>query len=219
KALHQTELSVIAEIKRKSPSKGELAPINNPLELAAKYVVGGANALSILTDQQFFGGSLNDLVTVVKMLGHDRIPILRKDFIIDEIQIAESVAAGADAILCIVAIHKNNTGTIVSKAKKMGLDVLVEVHDEEELETALCANADIIGINNRNLNTFEINLDTAYRLKKLIPNHVTTVAESGIIEPQQAVKYREAGFNAVLIGEALVTSNQPQTFIRACQEK
>lgn len=218
RSLCRSTLAVIAEIKRKSPSKGELAPINNPIELADKYIQGGANALSILTDSKFFGGSLDDLTSVIAKLNHKPTPILRKDFIIDEIQIAETIAAGADAILCIVAVHGNNTGAILKHAATMGIDVLVEVHNEAELDIALENNAEIIGINNRNLNTFEVDPETAYRLKKLIPDDIITVAESGMTQPQDANNYRQAGFNAVLIGEALVKSTNPQQFIRACQE-
>jgi indole-3-glycerol phosphate synthase len=217
RALQQSNLAVIAEIKRKSPSKGALADIADPILLANQYVAGRADALSILTDEKFFGGHLNDLTTVIKSLHQSCPPVLRKDFMIDEIQIAEAIAAGADAILCIVAVHGDNTKTIINYAKKLGIDVLVEVHDKVELDIALASDADIIGINNRNLKTFEVNLDTALQLKPLIPDNIVTVAESGIETPEHAVRYREAGFNAVLIGEALVKSNNPQHFIRACQ--
>lgn len=218
KALLHKKLAIIAEIKRKSPSKGELANIADPTLLAQKYIDGEANALSILTDKTFFGGNIEDLIAVKKQLSLNCPPILRKDFIIDPIQIAEAVAAGAEAILCIVAIHGTQTAHIIQQAKKMGIDVLTEVHDRVELDVALASGADIIGINNRNLTTFEVNPDTALLLKPFIPEHIITVAESGITTPEHALCYRNAGFNAVLIGEALVKSPSPTEFIRACRE-
>jgi indole-3-glycerol phosphate synthase len=213
-ALISPSLAVIAEIKRKSPSKGQLASILDPVELAQHYVAGGANALSILTDKVFFDGTIEDLACVAKKVS---IPILRKDFIIDELQIAEAAVAGASAVLCIVAVLGTKTKRLLEFSHALGLDVLVEIHDEEELNIALDSGADIIGINNRNLNTFVVNTECSLALVGKIPNTIVKVAESGITEPALAHHYRRAGFNAVLIGEALVKSSHPEQFIRACQ--
>jgi indole-3-glycerol phosphate synthase len=216
RALSCSSLAVIAEIKRRSPSKGELAQISDPVALAKKYVAGGANALSILTDEKFFGGKLQDLRLVAAALSESPTPVLRKDFIIDVIQIAESITAGADAILCIVAVLGPHTKQIVDCARDMGVDVLVEVHNHAELEIALKCNAEIIGINNRNLNTLEVDTQCALQLVSDIPDNIIKVAESGITDPVLAHKYFNAGFNAVLIGEVLVKSANPEMFIREC---
>lgn len=211
-----TSLAVIAEIKRRSPSKGNLATIAQPVELAKKYISGGAKAISILTDETFFGGHLNDLHQVTDTFKPNVAPVLRKDFIIDKIQIAEAYVANASAILLIVAVVKNKLKELLDYAHAIGLDVLVEVHDMAELQLAIDCHAEIIGINNRNLKTFVVDTACAERLIKHIPKHIITVAESGILTHAQARRYHEAGFNAVLIGEALVTSKDPEQFIRAC---
>lgn len=205
--------SVIAEIKRRSPSKGMLAAITNPQELAHNYINGNASALSVLTDKQFFGGSLDDLKNIANI---SSIPILRKDFILDPIQIAESINAGADAILAIVSILNNKTKLIIDSAAQFGIDVIVEVHNKTELDLALSAGATIIGVNNRNLNTFDIDLENSLKLIQQIPNDVIKIAESGIHNPVVARQYYEHGFDAVLIGEALVTSPDPENFIQEC---
>ncbi len=217
-ALRGPSLAVIAEIKRKSPSKGVLAAIDDPVHLAQIYAAGGASALSILTDTVFFGGQLDDLNSVSLALGAKRPPILRKDFIIDEIQIAEAILAGADAILCIVAVLGERTKIMLDAAHTMGIDVLVEVHNSQELEIALASGAEIIGVNNRDLTTFQIDTDQAFRLVEDIPPHLIRVAESGIVMPELAQDYYRAGFDAVLIGEALVKSPNPDEFIRACRK-
>lgn len=209
--------AVIAEIKRRSPSKGALATISNPVALAEVYSQNGANALSILTDETFFSGHLNDLISVAEALKFKPQPILRKDFILDEVQIAEAVYAGADAILAVVAVLKNDTKKILDFAKNMEIQVLVEIHDQLELEIAMAADAEIIGVNNRDLNTFEVNTDRAFELLEYIPKHVVKVAESGIFTPDLARAYFQAGFNAVLVGEALVTSSDPGSFIQKCR--
>jgi len=214
KNLQSSGLSVIAEIKRKSPSKGELAAISNPLQLAKRYVSGGANALSILTDREFFNGSLDDLNQV--SLNLNNIPIIRKDFILDQAQIAEAYVAGASAVLLIVAALHEKTAKLLEFAHSLRMDVLVEVHDADELKLALDAGADIIGINNRNLTTFEVDTKCALQLLPFIPDSVIKVAESGITEPALAREYHRAGFDAVLIGEALVKSDDPEQFIREC---
>lgn len=215
-ALSSSYLAVIAEIKRKSPSKGMIAPISNVTELAQHYISGGASALSILTDKTFFNGSIQDLSQVKNEISSP-VPIIRKDFIIDEVQIAEAKVAGADAILCIVAALGSKTKKLLEYARSLGLDVLVEIHNENELNIAIDSGADIIGINNRNLNTFIVDTDLSLQLVEKIPNSIIKVAESGITTPAMARKYYQAGFNAVLIGEALVKSEDPENFIMECR--
>jgi indole-3-glycerol phosphate synthase len=217
KVLSCSSLAVIAEIKRKSPSKNLLAPIQDPIALARAYVAGGANALSILTDELFFGGRLEDLTQVATGLVQHPTPILRKDFIIDEIQIAEAVAAGADAVLCIVAVLGSKTKMLIDRARAMGIEVLVEVHTDAELDIAVESGAEIIGINNRDLSTFVVDPQRAFQLVKNIPANIIKVAESGIVDPSLAKQCYEAGFDAVLIGEALVTSSNPELFIKRCR--
>ncbi|MCR9191319.1 MAG: indole-3-glycerol phosphate synthase TrpC [Gammaproteobacteria bacterium] len=210
-------LAVIAEIKRRSPSKGVLAAIPDPQGLAKTYSAGGANAISVLTDEQFFGGSGSDLSAVATALSAIPTPILCKDFILDPIQIAQAIARGADAILGVVSILRSRTSNVLTQAAQMGIDILVEVHDERELDLALAAGAEIIGVNNRDLKTFEIDAECALRLVERIPKDKIRIAESGILSPQLARDYHQAGFDAVLIGEALVTATDPADFIGACQ--
>ncbi len=217
KVLKSTELAVIAEIKRKSPSKGLISPITDPVTLARRYVAGGANALSILTDKEFFGGHLDDLTQVATTLRHNTIPIIRKDFIIDEIQIAEAYYGGASAVLCIISIIGIRAKALIEFAHSLGMDVLVEIHNQDELHIALDCGAHIIGINNRDLNTFEVDTRCALKLVTAIPDNIIKVAESGITHSRMARDYYHAGFDAVLIGEALVKSSDPEQFIMACR--
>ena len=203
-------LSVIAEIKRKSPSKGTIAKIENPVDLAQKYVTGGAAATSVLTDQKFFGGSLADLEKVAK---NTACPVLRKDFIIDPLQIAEAATAGADAVLLIVAVLQKKTKSLLAAAKAMNIDALVEVHNKQELDLAIAMGAEIIGINNRDLQTFEVDINRSFELISSIPQNIVKVAESGITSPEIASKLYKAGFDAVLIGETLMRSDDPAAFI------
>lgn len=212
--LQPNQVAIIAEIKRKSPSKGELAAIAKPLELAEKYIQGGANCLSILTDQKYFGGSLADLQQISQSLINTPVAILRKDFIIDCKQIIESLQAGADAILLIVAAIEQKTAALLQFAKRLNLDVLVEVHDEQELRYALEIGADIIGVNTRNLKTFEVDLNRAFELISFIPKDVIAVAESGIRTSHDAKALYAAGYHALLIGEALVLSEQPDILLQ-----
>lgn len=212
-ALQNSFLSVIAEIKRRSPSKGMIAPISNPVALAERYILSGANAISILTDQMFFGGCLEDLIQIANYAAKQNIPVLRKDFIIDEIQIAEAAFAGANAILLIVAVLGEKTKSLLQFARSLKLDVLVEIHDEDELQIALSAGADIIGINNRNLKTFVVDTEHAIKMQENIPDSIIKVAESGITQPSLAKRYHDAGFHAILIGETLVKSDNPRKFI------
>lgn len=209
--LPQGTLTVIAEVKRRSPSKGQIAEIKDAGILSRIYYEGGAGAISVLTDLEGFGGTMADLKRVVEVQATFKgnypgpCPVLRKDFIIDEIQIAEAAAAGASAVLLIVAaLGKERTRELLEATHALGLDALVEVHDEDEVQIALDAGAEIIGVNNRDLRTFEVSLDTSMRLGELIPDNVIKVAESGIAECIDAWKLRDAGFSAVLVGESLV---------------
>jgi len=219
KSLRQQDLAVIAEIKRKSPSKGYLAAISDPIDLAKNYLAGNANALSILTDEIFFSGNINDLSSVSVALSQEKVPILRKDFIIDEVQIAEAIFAGANAILAITTVLGKNLKDILNSARNLGIEVVVEVHSIAELDLALHYGAEIIGINNRNLKTFAVDTQHALKIRPFIPESIITIAESGINTPQIAQQYRHAGFDAVLIGEALVTSNNPAQFIQECRHE
>lgn len=216
-ALRNSTLSVIAEIKRRSPSNGLLAPIHDPVALVKNYVDGNASAISVLTEEKFFNGNIKDLSQIAAALNNHVTPLLRKDFILDEIQIAESIAAGANAILCIVAALGKKTKTILDAARALKIDVLVEVIDHAELDLAINSGAEIIGINNRNLKTFEVDTERSMQLVRDIPDHIIKVAASGITNPAIARQYYQAGFDAVLIGEALVKSANPKQFIMECR--
>lgn len=204
-------LTVIAEIKRRSPSKGQIATIKDPGMLSRIYHEGGAGAISVLTDLEGFGGTLADMERVVATQAKHEgnypgpCPVLRKDFVIDELQIAQAAAHGASAILLIVAaLGKEKTKELLQATHDLGLDALVEVHDEEELQIALDVGAEIVGVNNRDLRNFEVSLDTSFRLGKLMPDSIIKVAESGIADCLDAWKLRDAGFSAILVGESLV---------------
>ena len=218
-ALQSSSLSIIAEIKRKSPSKGMIAPISDPVDLAQRYIAGGANALSILTDTVFFGGHIDDLSKVAKETKAYSIPILRKDFIIDPVQIAEAQVAGASAVLCIVAILGKKIKRLLEFAHSINMDVLVEIHDVDELQIALDSGAKMIGVNNRNLKTFDVDTDCALKIIDKIPSEIISVAESGITHFVLAQQYYQVGFDAVLIGEALVKSDNPKQFIEQCRHE
>lgn len=199
-------MAVIAEIKRASPSKGDIKINVNPIEQALSYESGGAAAISVLTDEIFFKGSFADLRTVSEAI---RIPRLCKDFIIDEIQIDRAYRAGATIILLIVAaLSKERLHELYQYAKNNGLEVLTEVHDEAELERALELNAELIGINNRNLKTFKVDLAVTERLAKLLdPKRHIIISESGIKTKEDVMRVKEAGAKAVLVGETLMTSS------------
>jgi indole-3-glycerol phosphate synthase len=213
-ALLKNELSFIGEIKRRSPSKGQLATIQDPLVLLKKYLIGSIDAVSVLTDTHFFGGSLLDLNTISNHLKNTSVPVLRKDFILDEIQILESLLQGADAILLIVSILKEKTKPLLNYAKQLGLDAIVEIHHESELDFALDAGAEIIGINNRNLETFEENIAQSLSLASKIPQNILKISESGIKTPDDICLIHHAGFNGVLIGESLVRSPDPTALLK-----
>jgi indole-3-glycerol phosphate synthase len=199
-ALSRTErTNVIAEIKRQSPSKGIIREDFNHLEIAAEYTAAGAAAMSVLTEEDFFGGSLNFLREIHQQC---RVPLLRKDFIIDEYQIVEAALAGASAILLITAILDDELlATFLRRAKGLNLDALVEVHTEEEMRRAVEIGADLIGVNNRDLTTFKVDLQTSIDLAPLAPEGVILVSESGIATRNDIDKLKTAGYRAFLIGE------------------
>jgi indole-3-glycerol phosphate synthase len=197
--------ALIAEIKQRSPSRGQLAQQFDPLTLARLYAQNGARAISVLTDVRYFGGSLEILQAVAALPG--RPPLLRKDFICDVYQLYESRAAGADAILLIVAgLGEVELRELYLQSLELGLTPLVEVHTLPELEAGLKLNPLLVGINNRDLKTFEVNLDTTLNLRPYIPQEVMLVAESGICSYEDVDRLAQAGVDAILVGEALVTA-------------
>ena len=203
-ALQQSDdkLGVIAEIKKASPSAGVIASSFDPVEIAKDYEGSGANAISVLTDTEFFQGKLQDLADVGRAVS---VPLLRKDFILDEIQIAESAANGADAILLIVAaLEQGQLIDLLQSTARYRLDALVEVHAREELNRALAAGAKIVGINNRNLATFDVDLAVTEELCREVPDEIVLVSESGIKRPQDVARVKACGVDAILVGEALM---------------
>ena len=201
----EPELALIAEVKRSSPSAGIIAPNFDPITQARDYERAGAHALSILTDEKYFGGHLSYLDDIRTQVD---LPLLRKDFIVHELQVYESVVAGADAILLIVAaLDDAKLKDLYEIAKGVQLDILVEVHNLEEMDRALDLGADIIGINNRNLNTFEVSLATTEELAEEIPSDCVAVSESGIKSAEDVRFVRKAGVNAILVGETLMRAN------------
>ena len=211
-----TPLAIIAELKRASPSKGMLKPEFRPIEIAEQYQSAGANAISVLTEEHFFLGK-PDYLSQVRQ--HVDIPLLRKDFLLDPIQIPESRVMGADAVLLIVSFLPPKTLRIMYQAAlDFGLHALVEVHDESELEIALSIDADLIGINNRNLKTFEVDIATTFRLLPMIGDEKTIVSESGISEQTQIMALASAGAHAVLVGESLMRSDDVAQKLRSLRE-
>lgn len=215
-ALRSQEIAVIAEVKRHSPAKGHLSAINDPVSLAREYANAGANMISVLTDAAFHA-STEDLRQI--KAADIGIPLLRKDFIIDPLQILESKLLGASAILLIVALVGDQLHKLHEMASQLGLAALVEVHNQDELDLALKSPARIIGINNRNLHTLKVDLQVSFDLVSQIPEHIIKVAESGIDSPALAQQYRQSGFDAVLIGESLVKAENRAKFIKAIKEK
>jgi indole-3-glycerol phosphate synthase len=204
--------AIISEIKKASPSKGIFTDNFDPAAIAATYAAGGAAALSVLTDEEFFRGSLNDLENARAAV---KIPVLRKDFTIDELHVLEAAAHGADAILLIAAIlDEASMRRFRELAATYRMAALVEVHDGEELEVALASGAEIVGVNNRNLHTFEVTLETALELAPRIPAGVIRVAESGIHSFADVARLRAAGYQAFLVGEHLMKSADPAAAIR-----
>lgn len=212
-ALRTQEPAIIAEIKKASPTRGVLQPNFHPAFIAHAYEQGGAACLSVLTDKQYFQGSLHDLEAARAAVA---LPVLRKDFTIDRVQVFEAAAHGADAILLIAAILETaELRTLRELASSLGLASVVEVHDAEELSKAMDSGAEIIGVNNRNLDTLEVSLDTSLRLSYLMPTDVVRVSESGIHARRDIDLLRGAGFHAFLIGEALMRSEHPMELLKS----
>lgn len=206
-------LRVISEVKRRSPSKGNLFPDLDPALLAAGYQSGGAACLSVLTDSDYFGGSPDDLRAARSAV---EIPVLRKDFTVSPNDVCDARLMGADAVLLIVAaLDDAELADFHGLAREVGLDALVEVHDEGELERALKVGANLVGVNQRDLVTFEVDTERAVRLAPLMPEGVIRVAESGVRGVEDATILHEAGFHAVLVGESLVTSGDPTAGVAA----
>ncbi|MGI9136629.1 MAG: indole-3-glycerol phosphate synthase TrpC [Candidatus Nanopelagicales bacterium] len=211
--LRRPGMSVIAEVKRTSPSKGDLAPIADPAALAADYEAGGASVISVLTEERRFNGSLADLEAVRARVG---IAVLRKDFMVSEYQIFEAKAYGADLILLIVAaLSQQQLVSMLALAESLGLSVLVEVHDEEETRRAVDAGAPILGVNARNLKTLDVDRGTFERLAPLIPDTCVKVAESGVRDADDVRYYSSLGADAVLVGESLVKDGNPREAVAA----
>ncbi|MEO3804012.1 indole-3-glycerol phosphate synthase TrpC [Nonomuraea sp. B1E8] len=212
-ALGGDRISVIAEVKRSSPSKGALAAIADPAALAADYESGGAHVISVLTERRKFGGSLDDLAAVRTRVD---IPILRKDFILTSYQLWEARAYGADlALLMVVCLEQEALVSLIERAESIGLTPLVEVHTEDELERAVAAGARVIGVNARNLKTLEVDRDVFAKLAPKIPDNVIKIAESGVRGPHDLLAYARGGADAVLVGESLVTGKDPRKAVEA----
>ena len=206
------QLCVIAEIKRKSPSKGVLHPDLNAANISALYEQGGASCLSVLTDEDFFGGSVEDLQNA---RASTSLPVIRKDFTVSEFDVVDARLMGADCVLLIAAALSNDElSRFFDLATHIGLDVLVETHDESELDRALNVGANIVGVNQRDLTTFEVDHARAERMASLIPPTVVRVAESGVRDARDARRLRDAGYDAVLVGESIVTAGDPAAAVR-----
>jgi indole-3-glycerol phosphate synthase len=211
-ALRAPGVAVIAEVKRRSPSKGDLAQIADPARLAAAYEEGGARVISVLTEQRRFGGSLADLAAVRAAVD---IPILRKDFVVSPYQVHEARAFGADLVLLIVAaLEQNALESLLDRVQSLGMTPLVEVHTEEEADRALEAGAKLIGVNARDLHTLEVDRGVFGRIAPGLPMDVMRVAESGVRGPGDLLTYAGWGADAVLVGEGLVTSGDPTAAVR-----
>ncbi|UZD22461.1 indole-3-glycerol phosphate synthase TrpC [Algoriphagus halophytocola] len=207
---------IISEFKRKSPSKGLINGAASVEKVSIGYMQAGASALSILTDTDFFGGANEDLKAARKF---NYCPILRKDFVVDEYQILEAKSIGADCILLIAAaLEPKRLKDLAAFAKSLGLEVLMEVHDGEELDRSICADLDLVGVNNRNLKTFDVSLETSLELVDRIPSDFIKISESGISQVETLVQLRKAGFDGFLIGENFMKSARPEqaayTFIK-----
>ncbi len=204
-------VKVIAEVKRASPSRGHLADIPDPAELARAYEAGGAHMISVLTEERRFGGSLADLAAVRAAVD---IPVLRKDFVITSYQLWEARAAGADVVLLIVAaLPQEALVSLIERTESLGMTALVEVHDADEVERALAAGASVVGVNARSLKTLDVDTGTFARLAPLIPDTCVRIAESGVRGPRDLLAYAADGADAVLVGESLVTRGDPQAAV------
>jgi indole-3-glycerol phosphate synthase len=211
--LREDKVGIIAEIKRKSPSKGMLHEFVSIEQTSISYMQGGASALSILTDNEFFGGKNEDLTTARK---YNFCPILRKDFIVDEYQIIESKSIGADAILLIAAaLTPKKLNELARFAKSLGLEVLMEVHNKHELDNHLNDNLDVVGVNNRDLKTFEVSVQTSIDLATRIPDNFVKISESGISQPETVIELMSHGFQGFLIGGYFMSHSRPGA---ACAE-
>lgn len=212
------EMSVIAEIKRASPSRGPFPISVDPSTVAKEYVAGGAAAISVLTDEPYFRGSLQDL-DAATTVAHDQarpVPVLRKDFVVDRYQIVEARAYGADAVLLIVAALDDSTlAGFLAESADWGMDALVEVHDEREMERAAVAGATVIGINNRDLRSFAVDLGVTERLVPFAPDDAVIVAESGVFAASDVKRLQDAGAHAVLVGEGLITASDRAAAVQA----
>jgi indole-3-glycerol phosphate synthase len=207
-ALRESSIGVIAEVKRRSPSKGELAAIADPASLAKDYEEAGARVISVLTEGRRFGGSLDDFDAVRAVVD---VPLLRKDFVVSPYQVHEARAHGADMVLLIVAaLEQNALVSLLDRVESLGMSALVEVHNAEEADRALEAGAQVIGINARNLHTLEVDRDVFGRLAPGLPFDVTKIAESGVRGPGDLMAYAGHGADAVLVGEGLVASGDPK---------
>ncbi|MDR0913372.1 MAG: indole-3-glycerol phosphate synthase TrpC [Methanobrevibacter sp.] len=209
----KSDISIIAEVKRASPSKGLIAENFNPIEIAKEYEKSGTSAISVLTEPDFFKGKNEYITEIAKNI---TIPILRKDFIIDEYMIYEAKIIGASAILLIVSILKESQlKNYIEIANNLGLSALIEAHNEEEIKIAINCGARIIGVNNRNLKDFTVNLNNSINLRKLVPKDLLFVSESGIKTPQDIKKLKDNDIDAVLIGESLMKSNNKKEMINS----
>jgi indole-3-glycerol phosphate synthase len=211
-ALINEGISLIAEMKRSSPSRGPIRPDAGVAEIVRAYQEAGARAVSVLTEPHWFGGGLADLVEARAACD---LPLLRKDFVVDEYQLIEARVAGADAVLLIVAaLEPERLAALIGIASDLGMDALVEVHDEDEVETAVEAGAEVIGVNNRNLHSLDVDLRTTFRLLADVPAGTVVVAESGITTRQAVRDLEEAGVDAILVGEALMRVDDPRDAVR-----
>ena len=214
RALQKDGINIIAEFKRRSPSKGMIRERANPIEVARAYEAGGAVAMSVLTEEDYFAGSLDDLRQVKSTVA---LPVLRKDFIVDEYQVYESAAAGADAILLIVAALDDE---LLARLRRLAedelqMDALVEVHTSEEMKRAALCGAKLIGVNNRDLRTFAVSLDTSLRLAREAPPEVLLVSESGLNNSADLLRLYDAGYRGFLIGETLMRAGDPAAALRS----
>jgi indole-3-glycerol phosphate synthase len=210
-ALTADGMSLIAEIKRRSPSKGDLQPSLDPAAMASSYERGGARAVSVLTEPDFFSGSAEDLEAARKAVS---LPVLWKDFVLDPVQIDQARAFGADAVLLIVRMTPAELPLLVAEARSWGMCPLVEIFDEDDLDRALAAGADVVGVNHRDLETFEEDTTATARLRELVPDDVVLVAESGIRTRDDVKALEDIGVHAMLVGEAIVTAPDPEATIR-----
>jgi len=212
-ALRADGINIIAEFKRRSPSKGVIRADANLSQIVESYEAGGAVGISVLTEEDYFDGSLDDLKTVKTIVD---LPVLRKDFVFDEYQVYESAAAGADAILLIVAALDDETLSRLRRVAEdqLGMDALVEVHTSEEMKRAVASGATLIGVNNRDLRTFEVSLQTSLSLAHEAPSDALLISESGLRAPDDLRRLREAGYHGFLIGETLMRAENPEDALR-----